>query len=90
MEALKSSTRVRTVSSSVPPQETPVVAPKKDKVKSMAPIVMAPIIQVTAPEEDEVVEKPKKVKEVKAAPIPKTKVRKVSPIATGNVPHESG
>lgn len=43
----------------------------------MAPIVMAPIIQVTAPEEDEVVEKPKKVKEVKAAPAPKTKVRKV-------------
>lgn len=45
----------------------------------MAPIAMAPIIQVTAPEEDEAVEKPKKVKETKtAAPAPKTKVRKVS------------
>lgn len=88
MEALRSSTRVRAVSSSVAPQETPVVTAKK--AKSLAPIVMAPIIQVTAPEEDEVAEKPKKVKEVKAAPVPKTKARKVSPIETSwLVPHES-
>ena len=55
-----------------------MIAPKKEKAKGMTSIALAPIIQVTGPEEDEVKERPKKVKEVKTVPAVKSKVRKVS------------
>lgn len=64
------------------PSSPPKPVKEKPKPKSVA---TAPIIEITAPEEDEVVEKPKKPKESKAASsfkttsssTPKSRVRKV-------------